>query len=315
MPEREIALFLCREPADVALRAIDALRAACAHAGGQSTIHLLINGNPALGAALAALVDTSPSPDDGVQVCAWSLPLADKAAAWNGYVHEVSAEARYQHFVDGYALLHTDALARLEAALAGDDSAWAAAGVPTAGRSAPALRAAMLRHGGLHGNFHALRGTVLGRLRDAGIRLPLGLYRVDGVVGALLCFALDPARHPWQSGRIHVVDGASWDVAHAGPRWHPRELAVMWRRRLRQAQGRLENAAIHQFLAVEQRPPAQLPGTVEQLVGDWAQAQPAACSRVLARDPLCRLALARLRAQPSRPPSAGAAPRPLQPRT
>lgn len=308
MAERELALFLCRESVDVALRAIDALRVACLRAGGDSEVHLLINGNPALGAALAA---TLPARRESLTLRAWSLPLADKAAAWNGYVHKISAGAPYQHFVDGYVLLYPDAICRLESALSDDPFAWAAAGVPTIGRSASALRAAMLEHGGLHGNFHGLRGEIVMRLRENGVRLPIGLYRVDGVVGAFLCFSLDPAQHEWQAERIRVVDGASWDVARACARWHPRELAVMLRRRVRQAQGRLENAAIHRHLAVERRSPAQLPETVEQLVGDWVRTQPAECTRELKRDPLCRLALGRLRAPQART-LVGLAPHSLQ---
>ncbi len=312
MPERSIAVFLCRESVRDAERALAALLDACEEAGGQSAVHLLINGNAALAAELGQRLEglAEAAAARGARVRAWRQSQADKALAWNGYVHHVSEAAAVEHFVDGYACVHRDAIRLLEAALARAPAALAATGVPTVGPSARSLRAAMLREGGLHGNYHALRGEVLARMRAAGIRLPVGLYRVDGVVGALLCFALDPAREGWDSTRICVVGEASWALSRR-PRWHPAELTVMLRRRLRQAQGRLENAAVHEHLAQALRPPALLPETVEQLVGDWAQAHPQACRSLLRRDPLCRLALARLSTARQVAPGGGA-PRPQE---
>ncbi len=122
----------------------------------------------------------------------------------------------------------------------------------------------MLADGGLHGNCYALRGSTVSLLRARGFRLPLGLYRNDSLIGAVMAFGADPAREAWTPRRIAVVADATWDndVAPLGVA----RLRTYVKRRLRQAQGTLENEAVREHLAVRKRSPESLPRTVSELV-------------------------------------------------
>ncbi len=143
----------------------------------------------------------------------------------------------------------------------------------------------MLREGGIHGNLHVIAADALRRLRAAGIRLPLGLYRVDGTLGAMLAFDLDPARNAWEPRRVFVHADATWDLPDP-PRLSPAFLLSQWKRRLRQAQGDLENAAVRDHMAVRKLSPSSLPTTVDALVLDWCARHPAAARALMLRNPL-----------------------------
>lgn len=280
-PRWGIAVISSRESRADLLACLAALRAA---GGGRAmTVDLLVNGNPACASEMAAAL--GPTAPDGFQVRVWELAFGDKAHALNEYVQRIAPPVSHAFFVDGYVRVKPDALDLLVDGLVATPDALAATGVPSMGRGAAALRAEMLTHGGIHGNLHVIAGGAMARLRAEGIRLPLGLYRVDGTLGAVLTFDLDPARHAWAPRRIQVNGQATWDLPDP-PRLSPAFLLGQWKRRLRQAQGDLENAAVRDHMAVRKLSPASLPATVDALVLDWCTRHPGAARALMLRNPL-----------------------------
>jgi len=145
--------------------------------------------------------------------------------------------------VDGYATLAPGSIAALVAALARTPRANAATGLPSAGRSATRQREGLLRNGGLHGSLHALPGHFVARIRAAGLRLPVGLYRGDGLIGSFAMHDLDPA-NAWDTSRVVPVADATWGL----PRFNLAQVPKHVRRRVNQARGRLESAAIKEII-------------------------------------------------------------------
>ena len=287
-----VAVFTSREDAATLCRTVDAVIAASAsHA---TTIDVLADGNPGAAANLSPLVSARVPPGSTLRV--WSVPWRDKACTWNRYLHEIAPAADVAFFVDGYVRPRFDSMALLAGALVGHAERWAASGVPTCGRSAATLRKTLLTEGGLHGNLYALSGSVVTHLRRCGFGLPLGLYRNDSLIGAVAAFAGAPTENSWDpKRRIAVVPDATWEIDIAAIGWA--RLRGDLRRRMRQAQGRLENAAVREHLAVRKRPPETLPRTIEALlatvpseaiawrgIGDWLLIRKAARRVSLGQD-------------------------------
>lgn len=281
-PEWAIAIFAKREAATTVSAATSAaLKATRAN----SVIDVLVNGNPTLASQIARLGPTGTLSPASIRV--WSIPLGDKAHAWNLYVHEIWPAADTTFFVDGYVFVRADALHRLALALSAAPVALAATGVPSSGYSAASLRSQMVSHGGIHGNLYALKRAAMQELRRRSFRLPLGIYRTDPVLGAALAFGLDPSRHVWEPKKyISVVVEATWTVDYQ-PWW--RRAHAQARRVLRQAQGVIENLAVRHFFSRERRPPERLPPTVNDLASEWQRLCPAEARRLLWAHPLAWL--------------------------
>jgi hypothetical protein len=248
------------------------LTAALASASSCSVIHVLVNGNPALANAMVAELTQQQAHSklalDGPAVMLWSIPLADKANAWNQYIHELWAGEEIVFFIDGYIKLNADAVELLGTAVAANPQALGGTGVPTMGRSAKALRENMIVNTGYHGNFCCIKGDTIHQMRDKLIRLPLGLYRTDSLMGAILCYALDPGCHIWEDYRIHVHPTASWQIDPA-KWWRLKDLNAYAKRHFRQARGKLENAAFADHLVNRMSSPAALPATAREMVIEW----------------------------------------------
>jgi len=286
-----VAIIAARESLATLRSTIDATVAA---AGGRDTvIDLLINGNPALAREAAAWAGASYAATPELRV--WSIAQGDKAHAWNEYVHRIWPAGRTAFFLDGYARPRPDGLEQLAVSLAHAPDAFGATGVPTSGRSAPALRAAMLRGGGFHGNMNAIPAHAMAGLRDMGFRLPLGLYRTDSLIGTVLMFALDSTAHEWEPRRVVVNGAATWDVPGQSDLTIANVLA-QFKRRQRQAQGDLENRAARDHMVVRGQPLTGFPKTVRELVLNWIDAHPDEVRRLYLKNPLRLRAARRMRA-------------------
>lgn len=290
-PRWSIAIFTARENIDVLTRCIRSVVAACGST--PAIVHVLVNGNPELaheaaraGAGFSGLPST-------IAIQVWHIAFGDKAHAWNEFAHRIWSTGT-AFFVDGYAELRTDALSLLQEGLDAHLYALGTTGVPTSGRSASALRREMLEHGGIHGNLYAFRDSTMTLLRQRGVRLPLGLYRTDPLLGAVLAFGFDPARHQWDLKRIHVHPQATWHVEKRGI-WRPRDVMAQYKRRLRQAQGALENRAVRHHLQLNKRLPELLPRTVNELINGWLEGQPAQRRSLFLRQPLTLYAARKMR--------------------
>ena len=282
-----IAIFSSRETVDVLLASIAA--AARAATGEECVIDVIVNGNralaDALGAALAQQANRAASP-----IRVWFIRLGDKAHAWNEYVFRIWPGSETAFFIDGYAQVMPDALHLIDAGLRDAPEKLGGSGVVSMGRSAesrPEKR-------GVHGNLFALKGDVLAQLRKRGFRLPLGIYRNESLIFAVLAFGLDPAKNAWDDRRILIHPQATWSFRPL-QLWRPADLRAQLRRILRQSQGKLENMAVRQHLAIAKKPPERLPRTILELVLAWLDAFPADARKVFLADPLSLLAARRMR--------------------
>ena len=265
-----VAVFACREDLATLSECVAALVAACQVGNKGAVIDIVINGNPQLGRTADALVEMSTGE---VDVKVRSITLGDKANAWNEYVHTFWPGAETTFFVDGYVKVRPDAFALLDAAIAAGPSYLAATGVPSVGRTAESLRRQMSAGGGMHGNMHAIGKKAMTTYRHNHVRLPVGLYRTDSLIGAIMMFQFDPSQFKWDSSVVKVHPDATWGLINQ-PRFGPALIKSFWKRKLRQSQGQLENLAVHEHLAIRRQTPQTLPATARQLVLGWSERHP-----------------------------------------
>lgn len=269
------------------------LRAIAAAQRGDASLHVtvLLNGTTDASPDLAA----EALREEGLTGAVYVVPHGDKSHALNLFLHELRPPADVYFCIDAYAGIWPDALLHLARRLEARPDALAAAAVPSSGRSATTLRNLMLERSGLHGSLFALRGAVVERLAAAGLRLPIGLYRGDGLLGAFLMHDLDAQRHGWENWRIAVEPAASWTT----PQWQPwrwRDLRRHLRRLVQQGRGRLETAALRG--TIQESGFATLPAHADALLRRWIAADPATRRPSLWRDPFAWLALRRLDQSP-----------------
>jgi hypothetical protein len=236
---------------------------------------VLVNGNPGLANALAERMTLAPVAPGFHVVNIWSIAQGDKANAWNQYIHAIWSGQPLAFFIDGYVRLNPDSVALLGDAIAANPGLLGGTGLPSTGPSAKAIRASMAQHGGFHGNFCCITGSVIGQLRQRHITLPLGLYRVDSLMGALLSFGLRPENNDWDRHRILVHPTATWqtDPKHW---WRPADLKAKLKRVFRQSRGMLENEAVKHHFLIKKLSPEQLPHTAAALVASWFSDSPLA---------------------------------------
>lgn len=287
-----VAVLASRERPDELLATIRALL----QAGSTPVIiDVLVNGNQALAQSVWESTRAHSEPGRIACVRTWYLALGDKANTWNQYVHGIWPGGGITFFVDGYARIAPDALGLLAAGLVCSPAALAATGVPSSGRTASQLRSLALREGHLHGNLFAFRPSVMEELRRRTIRLPLGLYGYDGLIGALIAFALDPSAHEWDAkSRILVSPDVTW-THEALKWWRPADLKTHFQRTRKRSLRALVVRAVRDHLHIRRQPPEQMPRTIAELVLTWAEQNPQELHALLKQSPLSRTALKQLR--------------------
>ena len=203
----------------------------------------MINGSTDASAAIArALLPSLATPATIIE-----SPVADKAHAINEVFYLPGVGAALTVFVDGYATINEGAMRAFEAALRDHPAALGATGLAGNGRSEIKTRDATLRGGVIHGQLYALTSAFLAELTAKQYRLPAKLYRGDGLIGSMLCTALDPVNNTWDNARLIGVEGAVFLIDPLSL-FRPRDLRRQFRRKVRQMRGRLENAAIKQII-------------------------------------------------------------------
>jgi hypothetical protein len=299
--EWSVAIVSARETIATLAASIDA--AARASSGVPTQIDVIVNGNQRLACEAADHARSLAGATSDHTLRVWSIRTGDKANALNQYVHEIFLGSEIAFFVDGYAQVGPDAFRLMAAGLTACPEALAISGVPSVGRNAKTLAQQLIRAGGGHGTLNALPGSVCLRLREINFHLPLGLYRVDGLLFAVLAFNLDPARNSWDLSRLLIEPLATWSFRPLSF-WQWSDMRAYVKRRLRQSQGVLESRAFRQHLAIERKPVADLPQSASQLVNSWlAESAPRAFSTFL-RNPLCLVGAHQLRkARDWSPPS------------
>ncbi len=260
MLDASVAVFCANEAAHV-----DACIAGVARAASGMRVGVTIIANGSTDGSAARAMDAAARHD--LPARAVSITLADKSNAINHALTTLREPADLHVFVDGYAVMGDHALVALGAALDRSPDAQAATGVATGSGSMAALTGATLREGGrLHGQLHALRPSFVDRLTAAGLRLPIGLYRGDGLLGSMICHDLDPLGTPWDPHRIVGAAEATYCLPRLKP-WRPADARRVFRRRVRQMRGRMENAAIKSIIYTQGY--EGLPEFADDMIADW----------------------------------------------
>lgn len=277
-----LAIFAYRESKE---QLINTLGAARRGTNSDTTIDLLINGNSPLANELGKWLETCG--EDWARLRVWSIKFGDKANAWNSYFHQIWQGEELVFFSDGYVSLRPDSVQLLGSALLDQPNKLGGSGIPSGSISARQLARTMLSEGGFHGNFCALKGDVINDIKRRSIRIPRGLYRTDSLVGAWLSFGLNPVDRGWDPDRLLVHPNVTWDTP---PKhwWRYSDIVAKFRRKLRQARGRLENAAIRYFLATRKWQPESLPSDARQLINNWIANSPQEWRTTSRFDPLAR---------------------------
>lgn len=298
-PQWSIAIFAARETVAELLLTLEKVVAA---ASRPSTIDIVVNGNRALHNAL--LADTAPllaclSPLTSLRL--WYVAYGNKAHTWNQYVATMWPQSSTAFFVDGYVQVQADNLQRLAESMERSDTALAASGFPMSGRSSGEIQAEVNTHGGLHGNLFAIRQETMQALRDRNIRLPVGLYGFDTVLGGFLGFGLDPAQHEWDmKGRVTTDAGVCWFVRDK-QWWNIGDIRTQLKRILNNALRALVRKATTYYLRGQKRLPESLPGTIEAYVMEWADNNRGALYRLFLGTPLSIVPYLKLRKTRARP--------------
>jgi hypothetical protein len=260
--EFDIAVFSTNEAKTIA-SCVTAIDRACR--GHSSRISVLFNGT----------TDASISIIRSIKLANACLKMflcrvEDKANTMNQFLYVLRDPTSLTHFfVDGYVAITPGALEALADALATHPDAYMASGVPLNGRSAKAI-VDNVRSGrtGVRGNLFAMRPTFADRIVTAQLRLPRGLYRGDGLLGAMAKHNLDPLSRSWDENRVIDVLDATYSFRPLSPfRW--KDIQRQYRREIRQARGRMENEAIKAIVYRDGF--SGLPADSDDMLVNWLQ--------------------------------------------
>jgi hypothetical protein len=283
--EWQVAVFCHNERRRIAA-CLDSVAAALGARRGLITVMLNGSTDGSEAAALAARAGLA------AEVRVYAIPYADKSNAINMFIHALREDAGLYVFVDGAVTIGRGAIAAAEARLASCPDALAASGVAGNGRTEVRRNRAAVEQGGiLRGQFFALRPGFVERMVAGGIRLPVGLYRGDGLIGSMAAHDLDAQGKAWDNGRVIGVADAVFDIdalsiLSAG------DLRRQFRRKIRQMRGKVENAAIRQIVYAHGY--AALPAYADDMIEEFLARNPPP-SVPLADRPFMALALAQHR--------------------
>ena len=178
-PLRTVAVFAYNEASNIAncLRSLQA-----SGLGPDDKIFVLINGTTDNTEAVVMQMAL-----DDPRIHAVVISLGDKANAWSYYVNHLAApDTRLHVFVDGDVLVSPDAISEIEAQLDKHPEALAASTLPKGGRTARAWSERILREHGMPGNFYALRGETLARIKALNVNIPVGMIGDDPLLRWLI---------------------------------------------------------------------------------------------------------------------------------
>lgn len=177
-----------------------------AAAGAQYAAHILVNGCTDHTDDVATSLASADS-----RLTVHTLPVADKANAWNDYVYRLAPEASAHIFIDGDVKPSKNAISELAATLAANPRAYAAAALPATGRSRRQWTTRLYLDRHLSGNLYALSDEALQAFRKRDLHLPFGAKGEDGLIAYLLLTNLEGGEDDSHGERIAVADGATFE--------------------------------------------------------------------------------------------------------
>ncbi len=224
------------------LAALDA-----AAAGVPFHAHVMVNGSTDETARIArALAAADP------RISVHELALADKADAWNDYVHRASgaAPAADMHvFLDGDVRPCAGAFAALAEAFERQPEAWGAAALPAAGRTRRSWTRKLFDNAVMSGNLYAVSAQALALIRERNIRMPIGAYGEDGLLSYLFLTDLEAGRDDSHVKRIAFAGDAFFEFDSLEP--GPRDAEIYRRRLRRYSQRYFQNQILYDLLKRE----------------------------------------------------------------
>lgn len=266
-----IAIFAARESAEDLFLSIESTMKAATE---RSIIDVLVNGNYNLALQISELIANNVLFNENIVIRVWYIKLADKANTWNQYLHNILIETKLTFFIDGYVRPSLNSFVLLDSSMSAQPTVLAGTGVPSSGRTATKIREFALKEGGLHGNLFAFKKHVIKEIRERNIRLPLGLYGYDGLLGAMISFRLNPAIYSWDSkSRILVNPDVTWSNEEK-KWWRYSDVKGQLQRKSKQALRRLVVKAVQDYFAVNKGLPEKMPMTVAELIISWANKNP-----------------------------------------
>lgn len=240
--EFDISVYATNE-AETLADCITAIDNACRGYAGR--ISVLLNGTTDQSVSILRKMKT-----ENADLAVLLFPIANKANAINHFLYEArDPAAAVLFFVDAYVTIGTGALCALADALAAHQHAQMAYGVPREGRWAKAIAEdARAGRGTIQGNLYAMRRAFADRLVTQQLRVPLGIYWGDALLAAMAKHDLRrPGEVPWDDSRVIGVVDADFITRPRSPfRW--RDIQRQYAREIRQARGRMENAAMKAIL-------------------------------------------------------------------
>ncbi len=236
-----VAVF-CRDERWSIARCIESI--AAASRDRRTLITLIVNGSSDDSASLAL----EAAKRRAIPIAVYTIAHGDKANAINRFFYALREPARYYFFIDAYVKIGDAALAILESCLVARPDAVAATGVAANGRTMVRDTELTLTEGSrLHGQLHALRPDFIDRLVARRLRLPIGLYYGDGLVGSMALHDLDPLHNGWEQWRIAGSPMATYEIPMLSL-FRVRDLRRQFQRKVRQMRGRLQNLAIRDIV-------------------------------------------------------------------
>ena len=256
----DIAVFAVNEAATLGA-CIQSIDLACA--GRKAHISVLLNGTTDSSVMILKALRLSHA---GMTV--YRFPVADKANAINHFLYQLRRNARVHIGVDAYTRISEGSFRAIADALDADRHALIASALPVSGRSATVVAANTMKGGIVNGQCYGLRADFVDRLVKAKYRLPLQIYRVDGLLGSMAAHDLDALNKTWENARLIGVAGASFALKPLSIfKW--RDIRRQHKREIRQARGRMENAAIKSIIYTDGFD--ALPHNANDMLNCWLQ--------------------------------------------
>lgn len=223
-------------------RTIGALEAA---AGKRPfSAHILVNGSTDETVHIARLLAKAD-----LRLTVHELPVADKANAWNRYVHDIApnqADIHTHIFLDGDITPSAGSFAALADELAIAPRAYGAGALPITGRSRRSWSRRLLEKNYLSGNLYALTQTALDALLHADIKMPYGAKGEDGILTYLLLTDLQAGRDDTHTYRIINPPEATFQFDSLDLRSN--DFQIMHRRMKRYAERHFQKQILYALL-------------------------------------------------------------------
>lgn len=260
-----IAILSSRESLDVL---VSTVQSAVKAVPMNSIVDVVINGNNENAKYIVQALNVLDG-YESIKIFIWFISKADKENAWNTHIHQIwRSNDQFAIYIDGYVKVDSVSIDAICNAMS-KQGALGGTGLPSIGRSAKAQRDEMVKNGGFHGNFCGLTQRAMEIIRANGIRIPIGMYRVDSVMGAYLSFGLDNINNEWRPKEyIKIASDATWQVEKK--HWYKiKDIVAAIKRKKRQAKGGIENLAIKYYLVNMGIPIQDIPVSIEQIISRW----------------------------------------------